>query len=383
MGYAEFIGEETVGLTECLGRILAEDIVSDMDVPPFSKSVMDGYACRREDIANELTVIEEISAGTIPQKKIGKNRCAKIMTGAMVPQGADVVIIVEETEILDDNRVKFVGDDTPENIYHRGEDIHKGEIVLRKGERIFPQHIAILAAMGKKRVIVARRPRIAIIATGNEIIEPEFTPKLSQIRNINSYELIAQIAHINAECKYYGIVRDDFHSMDEIFQSAISENDIVLITGGVSMGEYDIVPDVLRKNGVEIIFDRIAVQPGRPSTLGILNNKRIFGVPGNPVSAFVIFEILIKPFLFKIMGHKYEPVNVIMPLSVEIELQKALRDSWIPVKSTEDGYIMPLEYHGSAHFAALADADGLICIPRGTKKLARGTKIKVRLLKCN
>ena len=383
IGYAKFIGSETVSLQDSLGRILTEDVISDVDMPPFNRAAMDGYACRYADIGNELTIIEEVPAGTVPQQEIGENQCAKIMTGAIVPEGADTVIMVEQTQKVGENKIRFIGKDTVSNIAKKGEDVEMGDTVLRRGMLIYPQHIGILAALGKVKVSVAKKPIAAIIATGDEIVEPDEKPTLSQTRNVNSYELMAKIEQVGAEYKYYGLIGDDFEKIDKVFKTALAECDLVIITGGVSMGDYDIVPQIFRKNGVEILFDRIAIKPGRPTTFGVTADKVIWGLPGNPVSTLISFELFVKPFLFKMMGHNYNPIKISLPLEQTVSRSKTARASWIPVKITDSGKIRTIKYNGSGHIASFVDADGVICIPRGVAKIEKDSLVDVRLFVCH
>lgn len=192
-------GEEEVYFTDTPGRILARDVISDTDMPPFDKSAMDGYACRKQDITTELDVIEVIPAGTFPTKKISENQCSKIMTGAMIPQGADCVLMVEHTERTGENKIRFTKTETATNICYRGDDVQKGDVVLPKGILIQPQHIAVMAMAGCTHPMVFPKVKVGILSTGNEIVEPQFLPGLSQIRNSNAYQLIAQV--INAGAK--------------------------------------------------------------------------------------------------------------------------------------------------------------------------------------
>ena len=375
---AYLLGTEQVDISCAVNRILAEDVQSDIDIPPFNKSAMDGYACRREDLANELTVIETIPAGVTPKKVIGPNQCAKIMTGAVVPEGADCVIMVEFTENPTENTVRFTGKETANNICFKAEDIKAGDIVLRKGTLLRPQHIATLAAVGCASPCVAVRPKVGVIATGDELVEPSQRPSLPQIRDNNSYQLAAQVETVGAVIKNYGIVKDTREAIDAAVKKAVSENDVVLISGGVSVGEFDFVPDILKQNGFELMFEKIAIKPGKPTVFGRAGNVFCFGVPGNPVSGFVIFELLIKPFLYKLMGHNFKPPGIKVPLETSVSRKKVGSPSWIPVIITNGGTAEPVEYHGSAHFNALSEADGLICIPKGTAELKEGTLVSVR-----
>jgi len=377
---AYMLGTECVDISCATNRVLAEDVKSDIDIPPFNKAAMDGYACRREDLANELTIIEIIPAGVTPKKKIGPNQCAKIMTGAEVPAGADCVIMVEFTENPTENTVRFTAKETESNICAKAEDIKAGQIVLSKGTLIKPQHIATLAAIGCANPCVAVRPNVGIIATGNELVEPSRNPSLSQVRDSNSYQLAAQIETLGIVAKNYGIIADTRESIDAAIKTAISENDVVLVSGGVSVGDFDFVPDILKQNGIELMFEKIAIKPGKPTVFGCSDNVFCFGMPGHPVSGFVMCELLVKPFLYRLMGCDFTPLEIKMPLETSISRKKTGRPSWIPVVITDEGTVRPVEYHGSAHFGALCGADGLLCIPKGTAELKEGTIVSVRTI---
>jgi len=373
-----FLGSERVGLSIALNRILAEDLAADMDIPPFDKSAMDGYACRREDLGNELKVIETIPAGRSPKKRVAPNECSKIMTGAIVPEGADCVIRVEDTEQCGETAMRFRGCKTLDNICRRAEDISKGDTILRRGDMILPQHVAVLASVGCAQPLVARRPRVAVIPTGNELVEPDTMPGPSQIRNSNGYQLCAQTAAAGAVPVYCGIAADTAETLDAFVRRAGGENDVVVLSGGVSMGDFDLVPSVLEQNGVRLLFEKVAIKPGMPTVFGVSDDAFWFGLPGNPVSTFVIFELLVKPFLMGLMGHEFRPLVFQATLEKGVERRKAERDAWIPVQCAGPGTARAIDYHGSAHVNALMDADGLICLPRGIKEAGEGTVVDVR-----
>ncbi|MBN1675849.1 MAG: molybdopterin molybdotransferase MoeA [Kiritimatiellae bacterium] len=368
---------EAVGLSDALGRILAEDVTSDMDMPPFDKSAMDGYACRREDLGAELTVLETVPAGRPPTRAIGKGECSKIMTGAMVPEGADCVVMVEYTERPAPHTMRFTGGRTADNICLKGEDVRAGSVVLRRGDRIEPQHIAVLASVGCTRPSVARRPRVGVIATGSELVEPDARPGACQIRNSNGYQLCAQVRAMGAVPDYGGIAGDTESETDAAVKAAMAANDVILLSGGVSEGEFDLVRAILKDNGFELLFEKVAVKPGKPTVFGWMAESFCFGLPGNPVSTFVLFEILVKPFLFAMMGHDYRPMTVRLPLAEPVRRKKTERASWIPVV-VRDSRVSPVGYHGSAHVHALCRADGLICIPLGVAELPEGSPVDVR-----
>lgn len=381
MAQARALESEPVGLDEALNRVLAgEDIRSDMDMPPFIKSAMDGYACRREDLDNSLRVVETLKAGAEPQKKIGPNECSKIMTGGMVPEGADCVIMVEQTEELDATTIRFTAETTRDNICLKGEDIQTGDVVLSPGIRLRPQHIAMLASVGCVRPQVARKPRVAIIATGDELVEPDVKPKISQIRTSNSHQLMAQVLTADSIPTYYGIALDTEESVDATLKKAMAENDVVILSGGVSMGDLDFVPAIMKANGFKILFEEIAIQPGKPTTFGVSEAAFAVGLPGNPVATFTQFELLVKPFLYRLMGHDYRPPNIRLPMARTHTRKRAIRESWFPAQITPEGTILPCEFHGSAHVNSLCEADALATMPAGVASLDEGELVSVRML---
>ena len=378
MRTAYTLDNEQVELNESLNRVLAENVISDIEMPPFNKSAMDGYACRREDIDNELEVIEIIPAGKAPTKSVENNQCSKIMTGAEVPKGANCVIMVEHTKEIDKNKIRVIKENRNSNISLKAEDVKINDIVLKQGTKISAQHIAVMASVGYVKPMVVKNPKVGIITTGNEIIEPNNKPELSQIRNSNAYQLIAQVTNMGAIPKYYGIAKDDKKDTYEKIKKSLSENDVTLITGGVSMGDFDFVQKIFEQIGINILFDSIAVKPGKPTTFGVYENKRCFGLPGNPVSSFIQFELLAKPLLYSMMGHDYKPVNVKLPLAVDYNRKNTKRRSFLPVQITDDGEVMPVEYHGSAHIHSLSEAHGIISVPIGCSTLKKGEIVDVR-----
>jgi molybdopterin molybdotransferase len=375
---AKSVGTEHCCIEESLGRILATDVVSDMDMPPFNRSAMDGYACKREDLQNELEVLETVAAGESPTKTVGKNQCTKIMTGAAVPEGADVVIMVEQTEIISANKIRFTGKDTAPNISRKAEDVCKGEVVLKKGQLLNPQQIAILAAVGCNEPLVSKKVKVGIISTGDELVEPDQVPGPSQIRNSNAYQLISQVQRVNANPVYYGIAKDNPEITETIINKALSECDIVLLTGGVSMGDFDFVPAILKKNNIRLLFEKLDVKPGRPTVFGTNGKNYVFGLPGNPVSSFIMFEMLVRLLIYEIMGYRYQPKSVFMQLDENFLRKKADRLMFVPVVFSEEGKLKFVKYHGSAHLHSMSNADGIILVPLNTTEIKRGELVHVR-----
>ncbi len=247
---------ETIAFSDTWGRILDENIASDIDMPPFNRSAVDGYACNRIDLTNDLDLIEVVQAGKEPLRTVGEKQCSKIMTGAIVPGGCDVVFMKEESEILHDGKIRFTGIDPKLNISYKGEDVRKGDVVIKKGKYIQPQDIALMASVGHTSVRVKKKPVIGIISTGDELIDPSGYPALSQIRNSNASQLAAQVKRAGGTAVDFGIAPDDETVTFGIIEKAIKECDIVIITGGVSMGDFDFVPAVLERAGVKILFDQ-------------------------------------------------------------------------------------------------------------------------------
>lgn len=369
---------EQIDFNHSIGRVLAEDVQSDIDMPPFDKSAMDGYACRFENLKNPLEVLEVIPAGRPPAKTIGKNQCSKIMTGSKMPEGANCVIMVEQTEELPTDRIRFIAEKTKSNFVPRGEDVKRGDLVLKRGTLIKPQHIAVMASVGCILPVVYRKARVGVLSTGDELVEPSVFPGESKIRNSNAYQLLNQARRMGCEARYFGIAGDNEEDSRKMIEKALEESDVVLLTGGVSMGDFDFIPKVFGQLNIEVLFDSVAVQPGRPTVFGISGHKYIFGLPGNPVSSFNVFELLVKPLLYKIMGHDYVPLKLRLPLGKDYKRKKSTRKSYLPVKVDEQGRVIPIAYHGSAHVHALVFADGLISIPVGKTELKKGELVDVR-----
>lgn len=372
------MGSERVPFEEALFRVLAEDIHSDVDMPPFDKAAMDGYACRRQDLHRPMQVLEVIAAGDTPGHAIGEGQCSKIMTGAMVPDGADTVIMVEHTVEEQPGFVRFTAGNTTPNIAYQAEDVKTGQRVWQKGMQILPQHIAILAAVGATRPLVARKPRVGILSTGDELVEPGHQPGPGKIRNSNGFQLHAQVLAAHAEPHYMGIVPDDEEATRQAIARALDENEVVLLTGGVSAGDYDFVPKIMRQCGVEILFQKVAVKPGRPTVFGRSSSSAIFGLPGNPVSSFINFETFVKPLLYAMMGAGYSPLEMRLPMGVDFRRKKGDRLEFLPVSIDNKGQVIPVQYHGSAHIHAICLAHALMIIPKGTFEISKGELTHVR-----
>lgn len=376
---AALTSKEIKPFTQSVNCVLAEEVFSDMDLPPFNKSAMDGYACRKADLKETLTVIETIPAGVSPKKTVLQGQCSKIMTGSKLPEGADCVIKIEETETTGTQQVRYIGEKTNHNICFKGEDIKAGQQVLQSGTLIQPQHIAVLASVGKTNVLVYRKLKIGILSTGDELVEPDSIPGESSIRNSNAWQLLAQAEKMGLITSYYGIAADEKDDLTLKITRAEEENDMVILTGGVSMGDYDHVPEVLKNLGYDLLIQKIAVQPGSPTLFAVKKGKIVFGLPGNPASSFVQFEMLVKPFSWMSMGYQYTPIVIKLPLASTYSRKKAERLSLIPV-IVRDNKIELLDYHGSAHIHAYSSANGILSIEPGKFIIEKGDLGDVRLI---
>ncbi|MDR4506687.1 MAG: molybdopterin molybdotransferase MoeA [Candidatus Brocadiaceae bacterium] len=381
------LSPRVISFDTALGYCLAQDVQSDIDMPPFNRSAMDGYAVIAEDTLHapvELTIIEEIAAGAMPAKTVTRGHTSKIMTGASVPEGADAVIKIEETENPSaENKVKILTTVTKgKNISNRGEDIQLGQTVLCKGQLIRPQEIGILATVGKSRVEVFPAPAVGVISTGDELVDVDCKPSGGQIRNSNSYSLAAQARSLKAEVEILGTVKDQKEKIASLMQKGLKK-DILILSGGVSMGKYDHVGDVMKDIGIQIFFEKVALKPGKPVIFGRKDKTLVFALPGNPVASFVTFELFIYPAIRKMMGFNTLH-RTILQASLEKEiLTRRKRREFRPALLSRKGNawsVLPAEWHGSADLLATTRANCLLIIREEAEKLSAGQTVEVILL---
>lgn len=369
---------------EALGRVLAEDVQSDLDVPPFDKALMDGYAVRSADLASgkaTLRVIEEITAGRTPKLPLAAGQASRIMTGAPTPEGADAVVMVERTKLLDPGHVAIESTAFPGmNLLGRGREMAAGEVVLRAGAVLRPQEIGVLATVGRAEALLVPAPRVAVLATGDELVDPPAAPGPGQIRNSNAPMLLAQAARAGAVPRSLGIGRDNLDSLRALVREGLETSEILVLSGGVSAGKLDLVPQVLREAGVTAHFHKVHLKPGKPllfGTAGDAQGKRlVFGLPGNPVSSFVCFELFLRPAIRALAGR----ADVELPrgryeLTEPFE-QASDRPTYHPGAIVPHG-VVPLPWFGSADLRAFLRADALIVFPPGHWRLEKHNKVDV------
>lgn len=369
---------EDMPVQDTTGHVHQQHITADMDMPPFDKSAMDGYACRKQDIGNKLKVIEIVAAGSVPVNEIKENQCAKIMTGAKVPPGADCVFMVEDAEIIDAVNVRCTNLNTKTNICYQGEDHRIGDILLEKGQIIKPEHLSIIASAGFTQVKVSQMPGIGLIVTGSELVEPDQKPGSGKIRNSNAVQITALCKKMHLDVNYYGIVSDNVKQLTNVFNQAMDETDMIMITGGASMGDFDLVPELLSQSGFEIVWERTGLKPGNPMSFSHNKNKYCFGLSGNPVSCLVQFEYIVKPVLYQLLGGNYLPPVVKGEMAMDFYRKNASRFGIIPVYINPQGLIELLPFNGSAHLNVLAGANALMEIATGINELKKGGHAYVR-----
>jgi molybdopterin molybdotransferase len=370
-------GSEEVSLPDSLSRVLSSDIPADRDYPPFNRSTRDGFAVRAidvEDLPATLKLVGEVRAGQSFAGVVGGGECVQIMTGAPVPAGADAVVMVEYTETSGDKVTVNRGIKTGGNIVPQGSEAKEGDVILRGGTRLGYVQIGALGQTGKAKVPVYRKPRVAVLSTGDEIVHVQETPGPNQIRNSNSFSLGAQVTLAGGEPVLLGNARDERAALEEYLRRGLEE-DLLVITGGVSMGKYDLVEEALKKLGAEFYFDSVAIRPGRPAVLGRCGEKPVFGLPGNPLSTMVTFELFVAPAIAVMAGAPASPLRYHMAQLAETFTQKPNLTLFVPATlEREDAIIRvrPLPWKGSGDVAGLAGSDCFLIVPEGDKDLEAG-----------
>ncbi len=369
---------EEAGIEEVPARVLAEGVFSDTDLPPFDKSAMDGFAVTESALARIpciLRVRETVLAGGALPGPVDGGECVKVMTGGVVPEGATAVVPVEETESAGEGAVRVKRAPGASNICVQGEDIHSGGKVLGAGTILAEEHVGLLAAVGRTRVSVSRRPRAALVVTGDEVVPHSETPPPGKIRDANSPMLVSHLRRMGLEVAFLGRVRDS----RELFREHLSrglEYDVLVTTGAVSMGETDFLASVLRELGAHVLFDRVAQKPGKPTTFARRGSCAVFALPGNPVTASVIFRMLVRPGLLAMMGAKAPgPGLVRARVKESYRRKKSSRLYFAPAELGPDG-VKVLASRGSADLVTQARANSLALVRVGVKTLAPGDEVE-------
>jgi len=376
-------------IIKSLGRVCGENVIASRTIPFADNSAMDGYAARYSDIKDAtaqnpvaLKVVENIPAGKIPQKKLKKGEASRIMTGAVIPAGADVVIRQEDTRKTRDSVFISAAAKKGLNIRSAGEDVKKGELVIPKGAVIGPAQIGLLASLGRKQIRIHAQPRVAILSTGDELVDISHNPPAGKIVNSNSYALAAQVLACGGIPIMLGIARDNKQALRNKLQKSLGA-DVIVSSGGVSVGDYDFVKDILSEKGNNLYFWQVAMRPGKPLVFGDIKGVPLFGLPGNPVSVMVSFEQFVRPSLLKMQGH----TNIFRP---EIkarcldEIQKKPGLKYFIrgiVRRKDDNYtVVTTGDQGSGILKSMVMANGLIVLEENVTNIEKGTEVRVQLL---
>ena len=382
------LGVQDIALDKALDRVLAYNVISTVDVPPFDRSTVDGYAVRAADTFGAtdglpafIEIVESILMGQTPVKELRIGEASRIATGGMLPKGTDAVVMVEYTEIIDEQTIAVMNPVAPgENVIYQGEDIKDTSILLPAGRRLRPADLGALAAIGEVRVRVRRKPKVEIISTGDEIVPPEIVPASGQVRDINSYSLAAAVQRAGGEPQLKGLVKDRFEDVETAVQNSLAESDIVVVSGGSSVGTKDVVASVLAKLGAPgVLVHGVAIRPGKPLLMAVNDNKPVFGLPGHPVSAMVTFDLFVRPAIEKLLGS-----GPGLRPSVYARLARNLasttgREDYVRVRllAGESGPVAEPILGKSGLISTLAQADGTIVIPPDKEGLLAGEEVEV------
>ena len=374
------VSHESVASLEAMGRVLAEDVVSSIDSPPFAKALMDGYAvCSADPWPDQvLDVLEVVPAGATPQCTVVPGSATRVMTGAPLPAGADAVVMLEETETVAPDKVRLCRAAVPPqlNLLEQGTCLRRGDAVLRAGTRISPAVLGLLAELGKSHVAVYRPVTAAILATGNELVEIDEPLEEGQIRNSNGPMLAGLAAAAGARVTPLGVARDHAEDLRSRVDQGL-ECDMLLLSGGVSAGDLDLVPQILRDCGVEEVFHKVRIKPGKPLWFGRKASTLVFGLPGNPVSSFACFHCFVRPAIAKRSGDRLGPASAWVTRSLIGDFTpKGDRIVYYPARLFGGDSVERLDWKGSADLRTVAEADCLVELPSGDP-LYDGARVRV------
>lgn len=387
------VGVEEIPLTEAYGRVIAEDATSSMDVPPFDRSVVDGYAVRSSVVyhAEESNPVilkfgGSVKIGELPKVSVYESYAVEIVTGAFMPEGADSVVMVEYTERRGDEVLVYRSVTVGENVMKRGSDIKNGEILVGKGTVLTPFEIGALSAIGRKTVKVYRKPKVAIISTGPELIPAGEKLSPGKIYDINSYTLGAAARKFGGEVKILGIIEDNPRAIRNALLKALSEADITVTSGGVSVGPYDLVPKILDELGKPgVLISGVAIKPGKPTTLALINGKPVFALPGQPTSALMTFHLFVRLVILRMAGKKVTPFRKMKAFTDRKLFPARGRRTFIMVtlswENPERLIASPVSLGLSGAITTLTKADGYIEIPENQQFIDEGEEVIVHLLK--
>jgi molybdenum cofactor synthesis domain-containing protein len=387
------LGLETVVLLEAYNRVLAEDVVSTLDIPPFSRSTVDGYAVKAEDTLgadeNQPVTLEiggVVSVGEQPRVQVGKGEAVEIVTGALIPEGTDAVVMVEDIEQQDSELHVFSPVKANENIMKRGSDIKIGEAVLKKGQLLGSSEIGVLAALGLTKVNVSKIPMVAVLSTGDEVSEAGKPLPPGKIYDINAYSISTAVAESGGKPVYFGVVADDKEALSKALHTALASADMVITSGGVSVGPRDYTPQIVDSLGKPgIIVYGIAVKPGKPTTIGFVDDKPVFSLPGHPTSALLIFYLLARPLIQQLAGRPVAPMKMVRAAAGCRMFSAKGRRTFVMVRLMFDKSCRliaePVESGASGAITTLTKADGFVEIPENEQFVDADQEVVVFLFR--
>jgi molybdopterin molybdotransferase len=390
MEHAQPIGVEKIALEHTYGRILAEPIIAKHDVPPFDRSPYDGFAVRAADTNGAsgdnriaFNVIGEIGAGHVATQGIGEGEAYRIMTGAPIPQNADAVVMLEQTVERADSFTLRKSFTPGENISFQGEDAKDGEMLIEKGAFIHPGTTALLATFGYAEVQVAKRPVASILSTGTELLRVDEELSPGKIRNSNGPMIAAQLTRMGIDYKSYGMLEDNLDACTDMVEKALAQTDILITTGGVSVGDYDYLPAIYERLGAKVLFNKVAMRPGSVTTVAVLEGKLLFGLSGNPSACFTGFELFTRPAILRMMGAE-KPYMPRMKAVLGEDFTKpnpftrVVRAVW---EMNEEGPVaVPAGFNKSSAVSSIARGNCIIVLPSGTRGFRVGMEVDVLLL---
>jgi len=376
---------ETITLDRALNRVLAEDLFAKEYVPAFNRSTVDGYAVHSKDVfgcSDSIPAILKLAGESVMGAKanieLGQNECLYVPTGAEVPDSADAVVMLEYAEDYGDGTLGITKPCAPGmNLIYKGDDVKPGDLVFTKGRKLKAFDIGTLAALGKTSIFVSRSPKVGIISTGDELIDPGSPVSIGLIRDVNAPMLTSACEEVGAISEFFGIIRDEKSEIQKALMDAVEECDLVLISGGTSVGRKDTIPELMIELG-ELLIHGAAVKPGKPTILGKIHDKPVFGLPGNPVAAFFMFYLLVRPLIFSLMGAEAVEHKAIFPLSRAVPSNNG-REDLVPV-SIIDGLANPI-IGKSGLITTLSQSDGFFRIDRDREGVSKGELVEVILLR--
>ena len=380
-GLAGVLQTESVPLREALGRVLAHDIVSDRDYPPFDRSIRDGYAVRAADTHPnaQLNCGGELKAGDPPSVSVSAGSCIQIMTGAALPAGADAVVMIEHTSREGDSVKLDRAVKSGQHVVRKGSEQEAGQTVLAAGTRLGFAELAAAAQVGAAHPVVTRKPRVAVLSTGDEVVDFASTPGPFQIRNSNSVSLGAQISLLGGEAVILGNAKDRLDELRTMISAGL-EADALILSGGVSMGKYDLVEPVLRELGAEFVFEAVAIRPGKPVVFAICEGKPVFGLPGNPVSTMVTFDLFVQPAIDILSGAEPRSLPFIAATLTAPLAEKPGLTHFLPAQLTwsdDSRNVCPIAWQGSGDVVAMAHANCLLVVPAERERIEAGQRVQV------